>query len=132
MIEDKQPFVSKSYYSLTGNVAVTSVFIPIYDSSSNMLGIMGADIKLDVLQNIVEKFSNSKGFYAYIIDGEGVVIAHPDSKQVEELYNYRTLKKTVLVKDKNGEITKDEKGNQITELQDIKVTEKLREITEAA
>ncbi|MGE5633452.1 MAG: methyl-accepting chemotaxis protein [Caulobacteraceae bacterium] len=129
---DKQPFVSKSYYSLTGNAAVTSIFIPIYDNASNMLGIMGSDLKLDALQKIVEKFSTDKGFYAYIIDGEGVVIAHPDSKQVTELYNYKTLKRTVLVKDSSGNIVKDENGNQKTELEDIKVPDKLKEITEAA
>lgn len=132
MMEEKQSFVSKSYYSLTGNVAVTSIFLPIYDNDSNMLGIMGADIKLDALQSLVEKFSNGKGFYVYIIDGEGVVIAHPDNKQVTELYNYKTLKKTVLVKDNSGNIVKDENGNQKTELEDIKVPEKLKEITEAA
>lgn len=132
IMKDKEPFVSKSYYSLSGNVAVTSIFIPIRDSNSNMIGIMGSDIKLDSLQSMVEKFSSDKGVYAYIIDSEGVVIAHPDSNQVTELYNYKTLKKTVLVKDSNGNIVKDQNGNQKTELQDIEVPEKLKEITEVA
>lgn len=129
---DKQPFVSKSYFSLTGNTAVTSIFIPIYDNASNLLGIMGSDLKLDALQSTVEKFSTGKGFYAYILDGEGAVIAHPDSTQVTEMYNYKTLKRTALVKDNNGNILKDENGNQKTELKDIQVPEKLKEITEAA
>lgn len=129
---DKKPFVSKSYYSLAGNTAVTSIFIPIYDAASNMTGVMGADLKLDSLQGLVEKFSNSKGLYAYILDGEGVVIAHPENEQVTELYNYKTLKRTALVKDSSGNIMKDANGNQVTELVDIKVPEKLREITKAA
>lgn len=129
---DKQPFVSKSYYSVSGNVPVTSVILPIHDANSNLVGVMGSDIKLDALQTMVEKFSKDKGSYAYIIDGEGVVIAHPDKQQVSELYNYKTGKKTILVKDSSGNVVKDDKGNQKTELADIEVPEKLKEITEKA
>jgi methyl-accepting chemotaxis protein len=129
IMADKKPFVSKSYYSLTGNVAVTSIILPIYNGS-NLVGVMGADLKLDSLQDIVEKYSDGKDKYIYIIDGEGVVIAHPDKSQVSELYNYKTLKKTVLVKDSNGNVLKDADGNQKKELQDIQVPEKLKEITE--
>ncbi|WP_372997512.1 methyl-accepting chemotaxis protein [Lutispora sp.] len=132
IMNNREPFVSKSYYSLSGNAAVTSIFFPIYDSASNMIGIMGADLKLDSLQSTVERFSSDKGFYAYIIDGEGVVIAHPESDQVAELYNYKTLKRTVLLKDSSGNVMSDENGNQMAELVDIKVPKKLKEITEAA
>jgi len=129
---DKQPFVSKSYYSVSGNVPVTSVILPIYDESSNLVGVMGSDIKLDSLQAMVEKFSKDSNSYTYIIDGEGVVIAHPDKQQVSELYNYKIAKKTVLVKDSSGNVVKDEQGNQKTEQLDIQIPDKLKEITEKA
>lgn len=129
---DKQPFVSKSYYSVSGNVPVTSVILPIYDASANLVGVMGSDIKLDSLQAMVEKFSKNANSYAYIIDGEGVVIAHPDKLQVAELYNYKTSQKTVLVKDSSGNVVKDEQGNQKTEVVDIVIPGKLKEITEKA
>ncbi|RKD23639.1 methyl-accepting chemotaxis sensory transducer with Cache sensor [Caminicella sporogenes DSM 14501] len=131
IMADKKPYVSRSYYSLTGNIAVTSVFVPIYNDG-NLVGVIGSDVKLDSLQEIVEKYSDGKGKYIYILDGEGVVIAHPDKKQVSELYNYKTLKKSVLVKDSNGNVLKDEKGNQKKRLQDINVPEKLKEITQKA
>lgn len=129
---DNQPFVSKSYYSVNGNVPVTSVILPINDVNSNLIGVMGSDIKLDALQTMVEKFSKNKNSYAYIIDGEGVVIAHPDKQQISELYNYKMSNKTLLVKDSSGNIIKDEKGNQKTEVLDIVVPSKLKEITEKA
>ncbi len=129
--EDQKPFVSKSYFSLTGNVPVTSVFIPIRDENEVFTGIMGADIKLDALQNIVEKYSEGSK-YAFLIDGEGVVIAHPDKVQISELYNYKTHTKTVLKKDESGNVVKDENGNQVTEQLEITVPDKLKEITEKA
>ncbi|AOT70414.1 methyl-accepting chemotaxis protein [Geosporobacter ferrireducens] len=129
MMADKKPFVSKSYYSVTGNKPVTSIFLPIYDESQAFVGIIGSDLSLDALQAVVEKHS-SEGSYAYIIDGEGVVIAHPDKLQVSELYNYKTYEKTVQVRDSQGNVVRDEKGNEKTEIQPITIPVKLKEITE--
>jgi methyl-accepting chemotaxis protein len=129
---DKQPFVSKSYYSVNGNVPVTSVILPIYNANSELTGVMGSDLKLDALQTMVEKFSENKNSYVYILDGEGVVIAHPEKQQVSELYNYLTAQKTVLVTGDDGKVKLDENGNQMTETKEIPVVSKLKEITEKA
>lgn len=126
---DKKPFVSKSYYSVNGNVPVTSIILPIYDVNQKLTGIMGADLKLNALQSLVEKYSKSQDNYVYIIDGEGVVIAHPNTKQVSEMYNYITSAKTVLVKDGSGKVKVDESGNQVTEVKEITIPDKLKEIT---
>jgi methyl-accepting chemotaxis protein len=131
ILADRKSFVSKSYYSLSGNIAVTSIIFPIYNGPQ-LIGVMGADLKLDAIQTMVEKFTAGKGSYAYVIDGEGVVLAHPDKRQVAELYNYKTQKKTVLIKDSQGNVVKDEKGNQKTEQQDIRVPDSLKDITQKA
>lgn len=123
-----EPFVSKSYYSLSGNTPVTSAIVPIYDSSNTLTGIMGSDIRLNQLQEIVETFSTDTTI-AYVIDGEGVVIAHPDASKVAELFNYKTLEKTVLKKDANGKIVVDSDGNQVTELQSFEISSALSHIT---
>ncbi|MDW8801718.1 methyl-accepting chemotaxis protein [Clostridium sp. A1-XYC3] len=132
VMNDKKSFVSKSYYSVNGNTAVTSIFHPVLDSESNIIGIFGADIKLDSLQKLIENFGNGKDKYAFIIDSEGVVIAHPDKVQVSQLYNYKTLRKTVLLKDTSGNAIKDEKGNQKTQLEEIRVPVELKTIAEKA
>jgi methyl-accepting chemotaxis protein len=126
IMNDKKPFVSKSYYSLTGNIPVTSAILPIYDEIGVLQGIMGSDIKLDSLQTIVENFSDETT--AFIIDGEGVVIAHPDKRHVSELYNYQKMEKTVLVYDDNDKVLIDESGNQVTEQKPIEISESEREI----
>lgn len=132
IMTNKKSTVSKSYYSVAGNSAVTSIFHPIFDKNSNILGIFGADLKLNELQKLVDKYSKDKNSYSFILDSEGVVIAHPDKSQVTELYNYKTLKKTVLVKDSAGNIVKDESGNQKTEEKDIVIPKTLKETVEKA
>ncbi len=128
VMETKKPFVSKSYYSLSGNVPVTSAIIPIYDEKNILRGVMGSDIKLGQLQKVVEDLSTQSAF-AYVIDGEGVVIAHPDISKVSELYNYKTLEKTVLKLDASGNVAVDANGNQITEKQSFEISEALSDIT---
>ena len=111
MNETRQPFVSPSYYSLTGNMPCTSVFLPMYsqrsfqsqNDSDEMIGIFGADIDLKYLQQLAEQFANpDSGLHSFIIDGEGVVIAHPDYNYLETLTNYKTLIRTVSVTDEYG------------------------------
>ncbi len=41
-------------------------------------------------------------------------MAHPQSKYIEELYNYKTMTRTVSKKDENGNIKTDENGNILT------------------
>jgi methyl-accepting chemotaxis protein len=128
IMSDEQAFVSKSYYSMTGNEAVTSAFIPMYDDENHLSGIMGADIRLNVLQEIVDEFSTETK-YAYIIDGEGALIAHPDAEKVAELSNYLTLERNVLVKDSSGNVEKDSEGNPIRKKEGIDLSDTLSEIT---
>lgn len=113
-IEERQPYISKIYYSALSDSPVTSIIHGIY-SNGNLNGVLMADIEVKQLQQIVETYSASGGSYAYLLDGEGVVIAHPDRQQVAELYNYKTMKKKVLMRDLNGKTLTDDKNNELTE-----------------
>ncbi len=128
--DNETSFVSKSYYTLATNTPVTTIAMPIYDNKNKLAGVMAADLKLDELQNRVQKYSEGSK-YSFIIDGDGVVIAHPDIEQVSELYNYITSKKTVLKLDENGSVVVED-GNQVTEEQDIEVPDTLSEIVAKA
>lgn len=128
-ITEKNSFVSKSYYTTVNDTTVTSLFIPVKDYGGNIIGVLGADIKLDAIQEMVEKFTAGQGSYAYVIDGEGTVLAHPDKVQVAELYNYKTMRKTLLLKDAQDNVIKDKNNNQKTEDQNISVPEALKDIT---
>ncbi|MBC8059993.1 MAG: methyl-accepting chemotaxis protein [Clostridiaceae bacterium] len=129
MMSKQKPFVSKSYYSITTNSAVTSIFLPIYNSDSKFIGIFGADLVLNQLQKLVESYSVGKESYIYVVDSEGVVIAHPEKKQVTELYNYKTFKKTVIEKDASGNALKDATGNTKTKAENIKIAQGFKDIT---
>ncbi len=126
---EKKSYITKSYYSVAGNMAVTTAVNGIY-SDDKLAGVMMADIETSTLQQMVEKYNFGTGSYAYLLDGDGVVVAHPDKDQIAELYNYKSQKKIVLKKDTQGNIIRDEKGNQQTEEVDLPVPATLKTIIE--
>lgn len=125
------PFVSKSYYTLTDNTAIISIFTPVY-SINGLVGILGADLKLNAIQDLIDRLAIGKGGYTYVLDSQGTVIAHPDKKQVAELYNYKTRTRTVLPTDSNGTPLRDSENNHIMYQFPIRVPEKLSEVATLA
>lgn len=121
-VEEQKAFVSKSYYSVNTGMPCASIFFPMYQDSA-FSGVFAVDLRLDYLQSLIEEFSDvENGEYSFVIDGEGVVVAHPDSTQIEELYNYRQMTKTVSAKDHAGQQLVDADGNIVTEEQPISVS----------
>ncbi|MCL2137937.1 MAG: methyl-accepting chemotaxis protein [Treponema sp.] len=103
MLQVKRPFVSESYYSVGTNMPCASVFYPI-TAGQDMIGIMAGDIKLSSLHDLVMG-TVVEGTYSFILDGKGVVVAHPNKEYEEEMYNYAKYTKTVMVKDAAGNTT---------------------------
>lgn len=124
---ERQPYISKTYYSLFSESPITTIVHGIY-SNGQLTGLLMADIEVKKIQRMVENYNSGEGSYAYLLDGDGTVIAHPDRKQVAELYNYKTLKKKVLLRDANGNMIKDEKNNEITEESNFEVAASLQAI----
>ena len=124
----QKPFVSKSYYSVNTGMPCASIFFPMY-KQENLIGVFAADLKLDYLQSMIHEYSNTQyKEISFVIDGEGIVVAHPDSIQIEEQYNYKTLTKTISKKDANGQVVTDANGNIITKEQKFEISEKFQNV----
>jgi len=122
MMKMGKPFVSKSYYSVNTNMACASIFFPMKKDGQD-IGVLAADIKLDKLQESVAKYSDmDNGRITFIIDGEGVVVAHPEKTFYEELYNYKNMTRTVTKKDNAGKVVYDNEGNIVTEELPVEVS----------
>lgn len=128
MMEDPQAFISKSYYSVATGMPCASVFFPMYENN-RLRGIYAADLKLDFLQELIGEHSDeADGRISFVIDGEGVVVAHPDLTKVEEQYNYKELSCTVAVKDAAGNPALDKEGNIITEQKPIEISNDMKQV----
>ena len=126
--KEQNAFISKSYYSVNTGMPCASIFFPMYQDSA-LVGIFAVDLKLNYLQSLIEEFSDMEnGEYSFVIDGEGVVVAHPDSTQIEELYKYKQLTKTVSKKDAKGQPMLDENGGIVTQEESITISEDYQKI----
>ncbi len=122
--KSRKPSISKSYYSVSTNAPCASVFVPMFNPDNTMKGIFAVDIKLSELQKIVEINANyEQGKYCFIIDGEGTVVAHPDSSYISELYNYKTKTRTVADTNNQGDVLRDSQGNIKTHEEHISVSD---------
>ncbi len=111
IVADKhyKSFISKSYYSMTGDKLVTSAFHPIYHDNE-FIGIMGTDINFWKLQEMVQAYLSSSDLKAIVIDNEGVIIAHPEENKLKEMHNLKRLTRNVLLKDSSGITIQDKTG----------------------
>ncbi len=123
MMEEKKPFVSKSYYSISTQMPCVSIFFPMYENTE-MIGIFAADLKLQYMQELIMELTDTEsGKYAYIIDGEGTVMAHPDNTYLAELVNYKTHTRQVAKKDGAGRVMLNADGSEMTEEQSFELSE---------
>ncbi|MDR0442906.1 MAG: methyl-accepting chemotaxis protein [Treponema sp.] len=120
MEQVRKPFISESYYSVGTNMPCASVFYPI-TLGTEMIGIMAGDIKLSALHDLVAETADA-GSFSFILDGKGVVVAHPDSTYQDELYNYAKLTRTVTLKDAQGSPMQNAAGN-LTEEQPLEISD---------
>lgn len=131
VLANKDAFVSHSYLSVNGNVPVTTIAMPVFNHNLTFLGVIGSDIKLTALQELIEEYSEGSR-YAFIVDAEGVVIAHQNINMVTEMFNYATLSKTVMRRDASGKPITDPQGNQLIDVVPVKAPEELSEIVKKA
>lgn len=79
-----QPFVSKGRISPTTNQPVATAVMPLWSSEGKFLGLVGANVKLESLSNILvtiaDQHQAQEGFEVMIIDSDGQIIGHPDSQ----------------------------------------------------
>ncbi len=123
MMETKKPFISQSYYSVGTGRPCASIYIPIkHGGSMSMTSLLGADLDLSFLQKLIETYlSKNTDRYSFIIDSDGVVVAHPQTSFIEELYNYKGMTRTIADTGPNGEAIKDSLGNIKTHEEKIEV-----------
>jgi methyl-accepting chemotaxis protein len=105
-----EPFVMESYFSVNDNAACTSIYYPMY-KEGDMIGVIGVDIKLDILQEIVVEHSQTEDdYYSFVIDGNGAVVAHPDTTFLTTVTNFKTLTRNVPKLDSSGNVVTED-GN---------------------
>ncbi|MFA6858016.1 MAG: methyl-accepting chemotaxis protein, partial [Treponema sp.] len=78
MQDGKDIYVTNQLESKLLNAPVFEVCVAAYNNKKQKIGFFAGVVKTDLLQQYVEKTKIGKNGYLFIVDGTGVVIAHPD------------------------------------------------------
>ncbi len=118
-------FVSDAYISVNHNELVTSIFLPMYQDNE-MVGIYGADLKLNFIQQTIGKYWDENIFYI-VMDKKGTVLTSSDLSEGEYINYVEGTKRTVVL-DENGHYTLDDHGQIMTSIEKINLSETMKKI----
>ena len=81
-INSDSAVMTDAYIDKITNKMVVSIVTRVKDSSGMTIGVVGEDISLDGLSEIVKKINMGGKGYGFIVDQNGIIIAHPKKELV--------------------------------------------------
>lgn len=75
-------FISNTLISKASNKLIVVISSPVKDLDDNIIGVYANAIYIDYFQKFILNIKNGDTGYAYIVDKDGNIIAHPDSKKI--------------------------------------------------
>lgn len=99
-------FISDSYVDVKLHAPVYNISVPVLDHNMTVAGVLGAKIVMDDIQAIINQTKIGEKGIAYIIDRNGIVLAHPEYGAMV-LKSYNTVENMIegpacLVKGQTG------------------------------
>lgn len=83
-------YISDSLISRSTNKPIIVVALPIYNEEE-IIGVLGASVDLDYLSSKIVSLKIQQNGYGYMVDSDGVLIAHPNFDFVMEQLNLNYL-----------------------------------------
>lgn len=77
-VEQNQTIVSAPYVDQISNEMMITVATPIYDGDT-LIGVAGEDVYITEILDKTESVNFEEGVYAFLIDGDGNYVSHPDA-----------------------------------------------------
>lgn len=82
---------TEAYIDVSTNLPIISVAVPVKDEiTGQTLGVLGADVSLGIMTELVSSVKIGKRGYAFMTDVNGILIAHPNEKYIQEKYDFGT------------------------------------------
>jgi len=102
-LTEKKPLISSPYVGLTGRFVIF-ISTPIFDENQNYLGLVGGTLYLkevNVLHELLGEHFYKDGSHVYVVNEDGKIIYHQDSKRILDDVNENEVVQRVL-KGENG------------------------------
>ena len=99
-VKDKQYFIDGlNSKTVTSNIVLSELSgkkvivmaTPIIDKNDKIIGVLLNTIKLDYFKNKIANVKMENQGYAYIVDGEGIIVSHPNTSKVGTPIKNKTI-----------------------------------------
>ena len=111
-----EPYLYNFKNSSSDAILMSSIIVPLINDSKFM-GMVGADIGLLQLKELVDSLNQTFDGYAYILSNQGAFVAHPDTaflgENITVVDSAFNVKYNVLEKIQNGEINTFEENDNV-------------------
>lgn len=96
MLEEDITVVTSPYYMPEKEITVFDIYSPIHTTDITKAVLGGIHIKVDVkaFSEVIGKITIGKTGYAFVVDKDGYIIAHPDETCIDQRVNYIKLAET--------------------------------------
>lgn len=84
-MEKGKPVISDVYVWTAAEKPLITAAAPLRDSKGEIIGVFGGDISPEVIWNMISQVSSGSRSYAYVVDGHGRTIAHPQKDYVSKM-----------------------------------------------
>ncbi|MDD4264777.1 MAG: cache domain-containing protein, partial [Firmicutes bacterium] len=81
-VKEEQTIFTEPYVDVISGSFVVSIATPVRDSLGGIVGALGVDVTLDELNTFMSTITIGEDGYAFLLDGTGTMIYHPDQSQI--------------------------------------------------
>lgn len=75
--------LTQPYVSSTTGATILSAATPVYDSKGNVLGVVGIDVNIDTIMNMMGEYTIGANGYTMLLTDEGVFVYHPNADLID-------------------------------------------------
>ncbi|HEU0295527.1 MAG TPA: cache domain-containing protein [Anaerolineales bacterium] len=111
------PSFSNVLFGDGSNDAFVLVAVPLFDSEDQFAGavIGGINLHSTSISNPIRDLTIGKDGFTYLVDREGIIIAHPDPQQIGADYGNLPFIKRLVAGESGGMLTESSKGRRLVE-----------------
>ena len=111
------PSFSNALHAGEQKGAFILVAVPLFDSQNQFAGavIGGIDLHSTSITKPIQKLTIGRDGFTYLVDSEGIIIAHPDPQQIGADYGNLPFIKRVMAGESGGMLTESSQGERLVE-----------------
>lgn len=77
--------LTKTYTSASTGKMILSAATPVYDSSKKVIGVVGIDVSVETIINMMGEYTIGANGYSMLMASDGEFVYHPDSSLIETM-----------------------------------------------